>query len=117
MSSFSHLTLEKRIAIQVGLEQHKSFKALAKELGANCCTISREICSHMVLEEKPKSFNGDCNRCIHVKDCQLRHVCNFCIASSKRITPLCKHCKQKKCNDVCSKFEEVPDAYESSLCV
>ena len=36
MCSFSHLSLESRIAIQTGLELHKSFKAIAKELDVNC---------------------------------------------------------------------------------
>ena len=101
MCSFSHLSLESRIAIQTGLELHKSFKAIAKELDVNCCTISREIRAHAVVQENPSAHARRRNKYVHAKECQLHHVCNFCIASTKRITPLCKNCKNKDCNAVC----------------
>lgn len=106
MCSFSHLSLESRIAIQTGLELHKSFKAIAKELDVNCCTISREIRAHAVVQENPSAHARRRNKCVHAKECQLHHVCNFCIASTKRITPLCKNCKNKDCNAVCPDYME-----------
>lgn len=106
MSSFSHLSLDKRISLQASLEQHKSFKTIAKELNVNCCTVSREIRSHSVVVENPNAYARSRNRCAYVNECQEHHICNFCIASNRRITPLCKNCKSRNCNTVCSHFKE-----------
>ena len=106
MCAFSHLSLENRISIQTGLELNKSFKTIAKELNVNCCTISREIRAHSIIQENPKAYARSRNKCVHAKDCQKRHVCNFCIVSTRDVTPLCKNCKNKNCNAICQEYVE-----------
>lgn len=43
MNKQKHLNLEARVLIESLLNQHHSFKSIARELGKDCTTISKEI--------------------------------------------------------------------------
>ena len=43
MSNYNHLTAEQRVRISVLFRHHNSIRSIAKEVGCNASTISREI--------------------------------------------------------------------------
>ncbi len=49
MAKYKYLSLDERILIQQMLGQAASFKAIARTLGRNCSTISKEFRSHLVF--------------------------------------------------------------------
>ena len=51
MSDQKHLTLEGRIAIEKGLDNRLSFKAIALSVDKDCTTISKEVRNHLVYEK------------------------------------------------------------------
>ena len=67
MSNYNHLTAEQRVRISVLFRHHNSIRSIAKEVGCNASTISREI--------KRNSYEGK-------YECKLAQV----IANSK-LTP------------------------------
>ena len=95
-----HLSLEDRNLIAQHLNEGCSFKTIAKELGKNCTSISREVRNHLVFKQvgaPGRSFNA----CKHRFSCKKFHICIDC--SYKRFSSFCKNCKL--CNHVCSDFE------------
>lgn len=65
MNKQKHLNLEARILIETMLNEHHSFKSIARELGKDCTTISKEIKAHICFEKTGalgRSFN-DCPCC------------------------------------------------------
>ena len=44
--SKTHLTLSDRVRIQSGLDKSESFKKIAKDIGKDCTTVSREVRNH-----------------------------------------------------------------------
>lgn len=55
MTKGKHLTLENRIAIASGLNEHMSFKAIALRIGKDCTTVSKEIKLHVsARRESPR---------------------------------------------------------------
>ena len=95
-----HLSFEDRNLIAQHLNEGCSFKAITKELGKNCTSISREVRNHLVFKQAGapgRSFNA----CKHRFSCKKFHICSEC--SHKRFSSFCKTCKL--CNHVCSDFE------------
>lgn len=95
-----HLSLEDRNLIAQRLNEGCSFKAIAKELGKNCTSISREVRNHLVFKQvgaPGRSFNT----CKHRFSCKKFHICTRC--SHKRFSSFCKNCRL--CNHICSDFE------------
>ena len=48
MNKQKHLNLEARILIETLLNEHHSFKSIARELGKDCTTISKEVKAHIL---------------------------------------------------------------------
>jgi len=48
MAKNKHLTLSERILIETSLNEGKSFKMIAKDLGKDPCTISKEVRLHRI---------------------------------------------------------------------
>ena len=46
-----HLDLKSRYVIEHSLDSSMSFKAIARELGKDCTTISKEIRNHLVFKK------------------------------------------------------------------
>lgn len=61
-----HLTLSDRITIATGLKEQKPINQIAKELGKDCSTISREIRKHITRVDKGAAHRVS-NRCVHEK--------------------------------------------------
>lgn len=91
-----HLTLEKRIYVEKGLDNGMAFKEIAKYLCKDPTTISKEVKKHRQLTER-NSFNSP-NQCAYRRDCCLKNVC-------KRPLPCKKECRScVACNSHCDKF-------------
>lgn len=95
-----HLTLDQRIEIEKGLTENKSFSAIAKLIGKDPSTISKEIRLHARTKERPDA--GYTNPpCINRKNCKLTCLCD------EQCGTLCKICKKQdmRCIDVCPNYQ------------
>lgn len=98
---FNYITYEERMEIENCLHNGKSFGQIAKELGKDRSTISREIRKHSVIERTGYGANGY-NACTHREECTKVHVCSGdCHSQALKYCKLC-NC----CNDNCLEFEE-----------
>ena len=89
MNKQKHLNLEARILIETLLNEHHSFKSIARELGKDCTTISKEVKAHICFEKTGalgRSFN-DC-RAAFLHQCFSR---NFVCVAPTRITSFAGH--------------------------
>jgi len=94
----SHLTLSDRLKIEHALNETKSFQEIADLLGKARSTIVREVQKHQV-ESLKVGYHRIQNRCIHRRQCQLKHVC-----VKTQCYRQCSTCSL--CNDFCSRFQE-----------
>ena len=88
MNKQKHLNLEARILIETMLNEHHSFKSIARELGKDCTTISKEIKAHICFEKTGalgRSFN-DC-RVAFLHQCSLQKFCQHCAYSNNKLPP------------------------------
>lgn len=110
MNKQKHLNLEARVLIESLLNQHHSFKSIARELGKDCTTISKEIRGHISFEKTGalgRSFN-DC-RSAFLHQCSLQKFCQKYSYSNNR---LCWTCG--KCTSSCLSYEKYicPDLFK-----
>lgn len=93
MNKQKHLTLDSRIIIETQLNSRNSFKAIARLLGKDCTTISKEIKNHICFEKTGalgKAFN-DC-KLSHSHQCQANKVCKVCDLRTNRPCWTCGRC-------------------------
>ena len=93
MNKQKHLNLEARILIETMLNAHHSFKSIARELGKDCTTISKEIKAHICFEKTGalgRSFN-DC-RVAFLHQCSLQKFCQHCAYSNNKPCWTCGRC-------------------------
>lgn len=64
-----HMTLDDRISIEKGLDQHLSLRSIALQLGKDPTTISKEIKKHRSFQEHNR-FNEPANKCALAKRLQ-----------------------------------------------
>ena len=84
-----HLSLSERFDIENGLSTRKSFKEIARSLGKDCTTISREIRNHYVVKNTG-GIGRQFNNCIYRSTCPNRGKnCNL---------NNCNEFKEQKCN-------------------
>lgn len=73
-----HLTFEERRHIEVRLNENASFKAIGKELGKDCTTISKEVRNHISFERKG-GHSILFNDCLNRKSCHMSGgICSVC---------------------------------------
>jgi IS30 family transposase len=99
MTNHKHLTLDDRSYIQTSLNSDFSFRRIAEQLNKHPSTISKEVRRHRELH-LTGAHGRITNRCIHKKTCTVQGLCE---------TLDCRfnHCRScKKCNRVCSGFQE-----------
>ena len=95
-SKQKHLTLSDRILIEQGLNEGKSFKAIASLIGKDPTTVSKEVKKHRTIKyHKDKSKKP---RCANEKTCLIHGLC-----SQQRCFKLCKGCKL--CRDICPQYK------------
>lgn len=84
-----HLSLSERFDIENGLSTRKSFKEIARSIGKDCTTISREIRNHYVVKNTG-GIGRQFNNCIYRSTCPNRGKnCNL---------NNCTKFKEQKCN-------------------
>ena len=71
----NYITYEERMEVENCLFNGKSFGEIAKELGKDRSTISREVRKHSVIERSGYGANGY-NACVHRDGCTKVHVCS-----------------------------------------
>lgn len=89
MATQKHLTLEDRYAIQHALEKRHSFRTIARSLGKDPTTISKEVRRH----RQSRYYVGQGripNRCIHRQHCTITSLC----ANKKCRKASCNLCNQ-----------------------
>ena len=97
-----HLNLEARILIETLLNERNSFKSIARHLGKDCTTISKEVKAHICFDKTGAyghAFN-DC-RLAFLHQCSIQKICYHCTTSNTR---LCWTCG--KCNSSCISYEK-----------
>lgn len=95
-----HTTFEQRVEIEKGLTENKSFAEIARIIGKDPSTVSKEVRLHAQVKERPDP--GYTNPpCIHRKECKIVCLCDDQCGS------LCKICKKPgfRCIDVCPGYE------------
>lgn len=95
------LTFDDRLQIQKGLTLNKNYSQIAKDLGKNRTSVSREVQAH--LQEKGKPARS---KCIHHKEC---------IFEDKSLCPV-PNCTKRACSVACSKCADYCDRYEPIIC-
>ncbi len=84
-----HLTLSDRTYIEQELQQGSTFTSIAKTLGKDPSTISKEVKRHREYV-KPEGFTGKCRSCMHYGECSERHVCG-----NDKCKYACRYCYKK----------------------
>lgn len=93
MDKQKHLNLEARILIETLLNERNSFKSIARQLGKDCTTISKEIKSHICFDKVGtygRAFN-DCRLGIH-HQCSIQKICHSCTSNQNRLCWTCGKC-------------------------
>ncbi len=91
-----HLTSYDRSFIEDGLTNGYPLNEIAKYLGKDPRTISKEIKRNRSIKESKKAFKGGC---LNRKLCQIKHLC------SDGCKKLCKSCIDLNCMRKCSDFK------------
>ena len=102
MNKQKHLNLESRILIETQLNEQNSFKSIARQLGKDCTTISKEVKSHICFEKVGtygKSFN-DCRLAFEHR-CSMQKTCRLCTYKGNRFCWACG-----KCTSSCPSYEK-----------
>lgn len=86
-----HLSLDERFEIENSLCKGMSFKEIARNIGKNCTTISREIRNHYIVKNTG-SVGRKFNNCIYRRTCENRgRNCNL---------TNCTEFKKENCNQL-----------------
>lgn len=80
---YKHLTLEDRLTIQEYLNANYNFTQIAKSIGKNRRTISKEVYKHRIYRTKSASDLSECKRTSFTP-----YVCNGC-----QYKPVCRKIK------------------------
>jgi len=94
-----HLNLSHRITIEHSINERFSFKAIGRDIGKNCSTISKEVRIHRKFK-KIGTYGKAFNDCIH------RFTCTFsgCCDNPACRNNFCKFCAN--CHNVCAKYKK-----------
>lgn len=99
MNKNKHLTLNDRYDIMHAINDGKSFKAIGRQIGKDCTTVSKEIKNHIIFEKKGAPYRPF-NDCLHRRKCKVNHrFCNCC--TSNRSCSICG-----KCTSICELYEK-----------
>lgn len=107
-----HLTLDDRIQIEKGLEQHCSLRCIAMQLEKDPTTVSKEIKKHRSFQLH-NHFNESKNKCALSMTCKRKNICQTYAPVCKKLCRLCNHCNSH-CKDFiprsyhCSKMDRAP---------
>jgi IS30 family transposase len=89
------------LELENGLRENLSFGEIAKRLGKDRSTVSREVRKY-ALAERTGCSGWNYNACLHRARCVKKHIC-----SGQCAKPSVKYCsKCGRCNDFCPEFVE-----------
>ena len=99
-----HLTLSQRIIIEKGLTDHESFSAIARKIGKDPGTVSKEVRNHLI--ESVVGNRYDQIPCQFSKSCTIKGLCTVPCSKPCRMCPkpfvhcksLCSEYKEKTCD-------------------
>lgn len=100
MAKNAHLTLSEHITIETCLRDAMSFKQIAREVGKDPSTISKEVRGHFKVIEKDTY-----NPCRHRREC--KHFSDICSSCKHQFGKFCRQCSKVKRFTVCADFEEI----------
>lgn len=98
-----HLTFDERQTIKIMLDKKESFKSIARELGRDCTTISKEVKNHITFK-KTGSWGHNFNDCINRFNCPITNLCSDPTCNNKncyacgRCYKYCKYYKKQTCD-------------------
>lgn len=72
MPKYNQLSISDRFSIENGITKGYSFKKIAKDLGRNASSITREILKNRTHIEPMHHFSNDC---VHAPQCSKTHLC------------------------------------------
>lgn len=90
MRKNKHLSIDERFTIKSMLDQSASFKAIARSLGRDCTTISKEVRNHLVFK-KSGCFGRPFNDCANRFSCPVSGLCSDPSCRFKKCS-LCSRC-------------------------
>ena len=95
-----HLTLTQRIEIEKSLLAGDSFAAIARKIGKDPSTVSKEIRRHSKIKER-KNVDFAPIPCSNRQDCKIKYLCE------DNCENLCPQCTKSgiRCIDVCPNYE------------
>ena len=96
-SNQKHLTLSDRIIIEKGINEGKTFVAIADMVHKDPTTISKEIRKHRSIKQRKDSSTKI--RCNQYKECVQTNIC-----SKINCNELCKYCKIN-CRSICPNYK------------
>lgn len=99
--TMKQFTFDDRLRIQEGLTTNNNYSQIARDIGKNRTSISREVKAH--LQEKGKPARSKCK---HRKEC---------IFEDQTMCPV-PNCTKRACSTACSKCAEYCDRYEPIIC-
>lgn len=100
MKHYKHLSAHERGVINHMLNEQESFKAIARALGRDPSTISKEIRRHLRFEQKG-AYGSPFNDCKTRKECLIIGLCG----RKKCTMDSCKNCKHG-CTPHCPDYEK-----------
>lgn len=92
----NHLTIEDRSYIEDALNDNFSLVQIAKYLGKDPTTISKEIRRNRIISSRKNS--SDHIICHHHRECKRNHIC------SESCDLLCKKCSKLNCYKICPDY-------------
>jgi IS30 family transposase len=96
-----HLTLDDRSTLQAGLDQKKSFRAIAKEFHKDPSTLAKEV-------KLNRTGYGRCSYTSSLEGlCKYTRLCkkaNLCHSRTKCKASLCCRCRIHDCRRICPDF-------------
>lgn len=96
-----HLTLSQRIEIEKGLLAGATFAGIAKNIGKDPSTVSKEVRKHSEIKLRKDAFAPV--PCGNRSECKIKGLC------SKDCYAMCKMCREPnfKCIDRCDNYEPI----------
>ena len=113
-----HLSYDDRLDIEKGLKNNLSFKQIAKDLGKDCTTISKEIKNHIIFKNTG-AIGRQFFDCIYRNNCEFRqkgikcnqnncsHYVKYNCPKLNKPPYVCNGCNKKHC---CTLTKKVYDA-------
>ena len=107
MAKHKHLTLDERYKIQNMLDAQESFSSIARLLGRDKSTISKEVRNHLTFK-KTGALGRHFNDCTHRMSCERHYCSKGCTDCKFKVCHLCiSYCKSYE-KETCKRHTSKP---------